>query len=93
MHENKEEVNNPEDTAKDFHGVEKKEYGNSIKSVSYGPPIPGYAGTTRRVVPANIFGQTFANSLKTANNDLLKIKKNEVNNFINQLESIPDIKK
>jgi len=34
-----------------------------------GTPLPGYTGTTRRVYASNIFGETFANSLKTAAKD------------------------
>ena len=32
-------------------------------------PLPGYTGMARRVVADNIFGQTYANSLRTAHDN------------------------
>lgn len=40
-------------------------------------PIPGYQGTVRSVVSENIFGLTYKNSLRSAENFLDKIKKDK----------------
>ena len=42
-------------------------------------PIPGYQGTNRSIVSENIFGMTYKNSLKTADELLRKIKNDKAN--------------
>lgn len=39
-----------------------------------GTPIPGYSGTTRRVEADNVFGMTYAEALKRANDSLARIQ-------------------
>lgn len=58
-----------------------------------GTPLPGYTGTTRKIVAANIFGQTYANSLKTAEELQKKSERDRLENFKTQSGFIPNIKK
>lgn len=58
-----------------------------------GVPLPGYTGTLRKIVAGNIFGQTFANSLKTSNEMLDQQNNERLQNFKTQSSLIPNIKK
>lgn len=44
-------------------------------------PLPGYTGMARRVVANNIFGQTYANSLRTAHNDMNELEDDKNKNY------------
>ena len=61
--------------------------------VKLGTPLPGYTGTTRKVVAANIFGQTFANSLKTADELQKQGEKERLENFKTQSGFVPNLRK
>ncbi len=39
-----------------------------------GTPIPGYSGSNRRVEADNVFGMTYAEALKRANDSLNRIQ-------------------
>ena len=41
-------------------------YLNILNLVALGTPLPGYTGVIKRVTASNIFGQTYANSMRTA---------------------------
>jgi len=58
-----------------------------------GTPLPGYTGTTRKVVAANIFGQTFANSLKSADEMQRNTEKERLENFKTQSGFTPNMRK
>jgi hypothetical protein len=58
-----------------------------------GQPLPGYTGTLRKIVAGNIFGQTFANSIKTAEQMLKESEDERHENFKTQSSLIPHIKK
>ncbi|CAK56526.1 unnamed protein product (macronuclear) [Paramecium tetraurelia] len=61
--------------------------------IPLGTPLPGYTGMQKRVVAANIFGQTFANARKTALQDDAKIKDEKMNTFKQQASFIPALKR
>jgi len=58
-----------------------------------GVPLPGYTGTTRKVVAANIFGQTYANSLKTADELQKNSEQDRLGNFKTQSGFVPNLGK
>ncbi len=52
-----------------FYGVSEE-----IKGLQLGTPIPGYSGTMRRIEADNVFGMTYAEACKRANDSLNRIK-------------------
>lgn len=61
-----------EENRRKFFNLEKKE-----KPVKHGMPVPGYTGVVRRVEANNIFGVTYANSIKNSKEDLREKKQEE----------------
>ena len=55
--------------------------------VQLGDPLPGYTGFGKRVLANNIFGETYANSLKTAKKDDNKLQHDKQRTFEGQLKS------
>ena len=45
-----------------FYGIES----NKPKAQAFGDPIPGYSGVNRRVAADNVFGMTYAEARKMA---------------------------
>ena len=66
---------------------------NILNLVALGTPLPGYTGVIKRVTASNIFGQTYANSMRTARQDEDNINKDRRYNIENQTSQIPPIKK
>lgn len=52
-----------------FYGVEATKHGLKL-----GTPIPGYSGVNRRVEADNVFGMTYAEACKRANDSLNRIQ-------------------
>ena len=58
-----------------------------------GQPLPGYTGVSRRVVADNVFGATYADARKKAQESLESIHYDKQNNLLSQSATIPPIKK
>lgn len=50
-------------------------------------PIPGYTGFARRVMANNIFGKTFGESMKQAENDTTKLLHEKQRNYQTQIST------
>lgn len=46
-----------------------------------GEPLPGYTGVSKRITASNIFGQTYANSRKSAVQDENDLVTEKAQNF------------
>ncbi|EGR28284.1 hypothetical protein IMG5_179410 [Ichthyophthirius multifiliis] len=90
--EKQKENQNNQKVQEDFQKSVSQFYGDENKqTLKLGTPLPGYTGTNKRIVAANIFGQTFANARKTAIQDQHNIDQERVKNFITQSTQIPKI--
>ncbi|EAR93097.3 hypothetical protein TTHERM_00449470 (macronuclear) [Tetrahymena thermophila SB210] len=76
-----------EESLDKFYGDDK------VDPIRIGTPLPGYTGTNKRIVAANIFGQTFANARKTAAADQHNIDNEKMHNFKLQAQNIPNIRR
>ena len=56
-------------------------------------PIPGYMGTTRVVVSENIFGMTYKNSLRNADELVKQINQNKAEQLYKSSQSLGPFKK
>lgn len=75
-------------TAKDNKWVDTKLIEKEGKEyVQLGNPLPGYTGFGKRVLANNIFGKTYAESLKEAKRDDERLHHEKNRNFHGQLNS------
>ena len=56
-------------------------------------PIPGYMGTTRAIVSENIFGMTYKNSLRNADELVKQINQNKAEQLYKSSQSLGPFKK
>ncbi|KAM3141900.1 hypothetical protein pb186bvf_005986 [Paramecium bursaria] len=84
-----------QDQGETFEKSQQKFYGDNggKEPLRLGTPLPGYTGAQKRVVAANIFGQTFANARKSAIDDNQKIQEERKNNFKTQANLVPALKR
>lgn len=60
---------------------------NGKEYVELGEPLPGYTGFGKRVLANNIFGKTYAESLKESKRDDSSLQHEKHNHFQQQLAS------
>lgn len=58
-----------------------------------GTPLSGYTGHMRRIEASNIFGETFANSIMTADHDQTDICTKRTSNMGNLSSQVPKVMK
>lgn len=67
VHKEKPHVEDEEEAIKKFYAIESK------KELKLGAPIPGYSGVSRRVTADNVFGMTYAEARRRAEDSQAKI--------------------
>ena len=85
------------DSAREFFGNEnKKEYSKFLeflRLVEFKGPIPGYTGHARRIAADNIYGATFANARKKAQQSNSRIEQDRQQNLREVSQMIPPVSK
>ena len=87
IHIEKKHIENEDEAVKKFFGIEEK------KELKLGNPIPGYSGVSRRVGADNVFGMTYAEARRRAEDSQVKIDEEKRSTLKANADFVPAYKR